>query len=192
VKPYGLNLLDEEKRLLWRLRTHGPQARSDLAQAMQVSNSAITKLSRGLLTLGLVEEAGSEAAQGRGRPTIPLRVSAGGGYAVGVAMYTGILEIALVDYAGSVISRTTEELDPIDPRRLARLVDRRIHELAAKHRLLSSRLYGVGFSVPGPALSRDGNRWNVVHNLPGWKNVPLRQIMGETRRNHQSRSTDER
>jgi len=48
-----------------------------------------------------------------------------------------------------------------------------------KHRLLSSRLYGVGFSVPGPALSRDGNRWNIVRNLPGWQNVPLRQIMGD-------------
>jgi predicted NBD/HSP70 family sugar kinase len=180
VKPRVLNLLDEEKRLLWRLRTHGPQARSQLAHAMQVSNGAITKLSRGLLTLGLVEEVGSQAAQGRGRPTVPLRVSAAGGYAVGVAMYTGILEIALVDYAGSIISLTTEELDPIDPRHFARLVDRRIHELAVEHRLLSSRLYGVGLSVPGPPLSRDGNRWNVVRNLPGWQNVPLRQIMDET------------
>jgi predicted ArsR family transcriptional regulator len=70
-KPQLLNLMDEEKRLLWRLRTHGAQARSDLAQAMQVSNGAITKLSRGLLTLGLIEEVEGAIPQGRGRPTVP-------------------------------------------------------------------------------------------------------------------------
>jgi predicted NBD/HSP70 family sugar kinase len=146
---------------------------------MQVSNAAITKLSRGLLTLGLVEEVESDGGQGRGRPTIPLRVSAAGGYAVGVTVHTGILEMALVDYAGNAISLTTEEFDPIDPRHFARLVDRRIHELAVEHRLLSRRLFGVGLSVPGPPLSPDGNRWNIVRNLPGWQNVPLRQIMDD-------------
>jgi predicted NBD/HSP70 family sugar kinase len=178
-KPQLLNLMDEEKRLLWRLRTHGAQARSDLAQAMQVSNGAITKLSRGLLTLGLIEEVEGAIPQGRGRP-VPLRVSSAGGYSVGVTMYTGIMEIALIDYAGGVISMTTEKIEPVDPWQFGRLIDRRIHELAVEHRLLSSRLYGVGLSVPGPALSRDGNRWNVVHNWPGWQNVPLLQIMDDT------------
>jgi predicted NBD/HSP70 family sugar kinase len=177
--PQLLNLMDEEKRLLWRLRTHGAQARSDLAQALQVSHSAITKLSRGLLTLGLIEEI-EGTNHGRGRPTVPLRVSAAGGYAVGVTMYTGIMEIALVDYAGGAIARTIEKIDPIDPWQFGRLMDKRIHELAVEHRLLTSRLYGVGLSVPGPALSRDGNRWNVVHNWPGWQNVPLLEIMGDT------------
>jgi predicted NBD/HSP70 family sugar kinase len=180
VKHQPLNLFDEERRLLGRLWTHGPQARSELAQAMRISNAAITKLSRSLLTLGLIEEAGSEAAPGRGRPTVPLRLSPTGGYSVGVTVHTGIVEIALVDYAGGIISLTSERIAVIDPHQFAQLVDRRIHELVVEHRLLGSRLLGLGLSVPGPSLDRDGNRWSVVHTLPGWRNVPLREIMDST------------
>jgi predicted NBD/HSP70 family sugar kinase len=177
-----LRLLDEEKRLLWELRTHGPQSRSMLAETLQISNSGISKLTKTLLLQGLVEELPAEVLAGRGRPTVPLRISPAGGYAVGLAVHAGLLEIALVDYAGGVMSLTSEKIEVMDPLRFARHVDRRIHDLAIEHRLLGSRLYGVGFSAPGPALSRDGNRWNVVRNLPGWKDAPLRTIFEETLR----------
>lgn len=177
-----LSLLDEEKRLLWQLRTQGPQSRSALAETLQISNAAISKLSRTLIGQALVEEMPAAPLAGRGRPTVPLRISPAGGYAVGVAIYAGLLEIALVDYAGGVVSLTSEKVAPQAPEAFARHVDRRIHERAIEHRLLGSRLYGVGFSVPGPALSRDGNRWHVVRNLPGWKDAPLRTIFEEALR----------
>jgi predicted NBD/HSP70 family sugar kinase len=177
-----LRLLDEEKRLLWQLRTHGPQSRSALAETLQISNSGISKLTKTLLLQGLVEELPAEVLAGRGRPTVPLRISPAGGYAVGLAIHAGLLEIALVDYAGGVMSLTSEKIEVMDPPRFARHVDRRIHDLAIEHPLLGSRLYGVGFSAPGPALSRDGNRWNVVRNLPGWKDAPLRTIFEDTLR----------
>jgi predicted NBD/HSP70 family sugar kinase len=182
MRHSAILLLDEEKRLLRQLRTAGPQSRSALADALQISNGAVSKLSKGLLAQGLVEELPAEALAGRGRPTVPLRISPAGGYAVGVAIYAGLLEIALVDYAGGVVSLTSEKLAPTDPHCFARHVDRRIHDLALEHRLLGSRIYGVGFSVPGPALSGDGNRWHVVRNLPGWKDAPLRTIFEETLR----------
>jgi predicted NBD/HSP70 family sugar kinase len=177
-----LRLLDEEKRLLWQLRTQGPQSRSALAETLQIGNSGISKLTKTLLMQGLVEELPAEVLAGRGRPTVPLRISPAGGYAVGLAIYAGLLEIALVDYAGGVVSLTSEKIEPMDPHRFARHVDRRIHDLALEHRLLGSRLYGVGFSAPGPALSRDGNRWHIVRNLPGWKDAPLRTIFEDALR----------
>lgn len=180
MKQAPLTLLDEEKRLLWQLRTQGPQSRSALAQTLQISNSAVSKLSKTLAGLGLIEELTSAGAHGRGRPSVPLRISPAGGYSIGVAIYSGVLEIALIDYTGGILSLTTEELAPGDPQTFASHVDRRIHALAAEHRLLGSRLYGIGFSIPGPALSRDGNRWNVVRELPGWKDAPLRDILHET------------
>ncbi len=175
-----LNPQDDEKRLLWRLRTHGAQPRSDLAKALGLSNSVLTKLTRNLLALNLIEEVEPEESQGRGRPTVPLRISPSGGYAVGVTVHTGVLEIALVDYAGGTIALTSEKIDPPEPHDFARMVDRRIHELAVEHRLLGTRLLGVGLSAPGPALSRDGNRWSIVPNLPGWRGAPLRDILSQT------------
>jgi len=180
MKYPSLALLDEEKRLLWQLRTHGAQPRSTLAAALQISNSATTRLTKSLIGQGLIEEMTSEALPGRGRPTVPLRISSAGGYAFGLALYAGILEIAVVDYAGGVIALNSETIELTDPAGFARHVDRRIHDLTLEHRLLGRRLYGVGFSAPGPALSRDGNRWSIVRNLPGWKNAPLREIFEES------------
>ncbi|MHA6768840.1 ROK family protein [Sphingobium ummariense] len=176
----SLTLLEDEKRLLWQLRTRGPQSRSALAQTLQISNSAISKISKTLASLGLIEELTPDAAQGRGRPSVPLRISPLGGYSVGIAIYSGVLQIALIDYAGGILSLTTESMDPGDPHSFASYIDHRVQALVVEHRLIGSRLYGVGFSIPGPALSRDGNRWNVVRELPGWKNAPLRDILRET------------
>jgi len=177
-----VSLLDEEKRLLWQLRTHGPQSRSALAEVLQISNAAISKLTKALIGQALIEELPAAPLASRGRPTVPLRISPAGGYAVGLALYAGILEIAIVDYAGGTIALTSEKIAPLDPQGFARHVDRRIHDLALEHRLLGRRLYGIGFAAPGPALSRDGNRWHIVRNLPGWKDAPLRDLFEETLR----------
>lgn len=180
MKSAPFNLSDEEKRVLLHLRSHGPTGRTELAAALRVSNATVTKLSRSLISLGLVEAMESPDSQGRGRPATPLRIAAAGGYAVGATIHQGVFEIALVDYAGGIISLSREEIDPPDPYSFARLVDRRVYDLAIEHRLLGTRLLGVGVGIPGPALSRDGDRWSVVPNLPGWRDVPLRQIMDET------------
>ncbi|ESQ83638.1 ROK family transcriptional regulator [Asticcacaulis benevestitus] len=180
MKIARLKLYSEERRLLWHLRTHGPTPRNDLALALQVSNSALTKLSHNLLNLGLIEEMASPDTQSRGRPTIPLTISAAGGCAVGATVHKGVLEIALIDYAGGIISLTSEEVGAPDPYEFARLLDQRITELSTRHRLLGMRFLGVGIAVPGPSLSRDGERWHVVNNLPRWRDVPLRQILDET------------
>lgn len=179
MKIARLKLSSEEKRLLWQLRTKGPLPRSDLAMALQVSNSALTKLSRNLISMGLVEEQASSDVGGRGRPTVPLTISAAGGFAVGATVHKGMLEIALVDYAGGIISLTAEEVGAPDPLAFAQLLEQRITELSVKHRLLGGRFLGVGIGLPGPPKGRDGGQWNIVPDLPGWRSVPLRQILDD-------------
>ena len=179
MKIARLKLSSEEKRLLWQLRTKGPLPRSDLAMALQVSNSALTKLSRNVISMGLVEEQASSDAGGRGRPTVPLTISAAGGFAVGATVHKGMLEIALVDYAGGVISLTSEEVGAPDPLVFAQLLEQRITDLSVKHRLLGGRFLGVGIGLPGPPKGRDGGQWNIVNDLPGWRNIDLRQILDE-------------
>jgi predicted NBD/HSP70 family sugar kinase len=126
-----------------------------------------------------VEEQASADAAGRGRPTVPLTISAAGGFAVGATVHKGVLEIALVDYAGGIIALTSEEVGAPDPLAFATLLEQRITELSVKHKLLGQRFLGVGIGLPGPPKGRDGERWNIVNELPGWRNVALRQILDE-------------
>lgn len=179
MRAARLHLLSEEKRLLWQLRTRGPLPRTELALALQVSNSALTKLSHKLIGLGLVEEGAASDTPARGRPTVPLAISPAGGFAAGATVHKGVLEIALVDLAGGVIALESEQVGAPAPAEFAAILEQRLHALSIRHRLLGLRFLGIGVGVPGPALTRDGERWHTVMELPGWRDVPLRAMLDE-------------
>lgn len=180
MKATRLNLLSEEKRLLWHLRTKGPMPRTELAMALQVSNSALTKLSHNLISLGLVQEREAAGTASRGRPTVPLGVCAQGGFAAGATVHKGVLEIALVDFAGGVIALDSEQIGAPDPGEFAEILERRLNELCVRHRLLGMRFLGIGVGIPGPSMTRHGEHWHTVKELPGWRNVPLREMLDDT------------
>ncbi|MEE4452983.1 ROK family transcriptional regulator [Novosphingobium resinovorum] len=167
----------DQRRILHELRKGGALSRSALAERLEMSNTALTRISRDLLSLGVVEEVTESNAQGRGRPAIPLRLAAKGGYAVGATAHKGLLDIALVDFAGAVIGTHRETIAPVDPRQFAQRVRRLTHDLVDRHGLLGQRMLGIGVAVPGPALSPDGDRWSVVDDMPGWRGTPLREIL---------------
>lgn len=172
--------LDPEQKLvvreLWR---HGPQSRIQLAARLQISPAAMTKMSRSLLALGLVQEAEAQIPAARGRPAIPLRISPTGGYSVGATLHRNMLEIVLLNYAGGIIATLQEHFDDPDPRRFAKVLGRRIHQLTEQHQLLGSRLLGVGVGVPGSVYASGGDRWHTVESLSGWRDVSLREVLSD-------------
>lgn len=174
-----LALDKDQRRIVHELRKAGALPRSALAERLEISNTALTRISRELLTLGVVEEVSETGGHGRGRPAIPLRLAPRGGYAVGATAHKGLLDIALIDFAGGIIATCSEQCAPIDPRQFARRVRRLTHDLVDRHGLLGQRMLGLGVAVPGPALSLDGERWSVVEDMPGWRGAPLRDILSE-------------
>lgn len=169
----------DQRRIIRELRSAGPLPRAALSARLELSPTALTKLSRELLTLNLIEEVQDDIAHRRGRPAIPLRLAAGGGYAVGATAHKGVIEIALVDYAGNSIASYREDSAPLDPKAFGRRVRTLTHRLVDRHDLLGRRMLGIGVAVPGPALSSEGNRWSVVEEMPGWRGAPLRDILSE-------------
>lgn len=171
------NLDKDQRRILQMLRKAGPSSRSILSATLDISGAALTRLSRDLLSLGLVEEDTGGEAQGRGRPAIPLRLASHGGYAVGATAHRGFLDISLVDFTGATIATRHEAVEPINPQAFARKVRHITHELVEHHGLLGRRMLGLGVAVPGPSLSPAGDRWSVVDVLPDWRDAPLRDIL---------------
>lgn len=169
----------DQRRILQILRKEGPLPRSALGARLEMSGAALTRLSRELLSLGVVEELGEPEGAGRGRPAIPLGIAPGGGYAIGATLHKGIFDIALVDFAGGTIAAHHETIPPTPPRAFARKVRAITHDLANRHNLLGRPMLGLGVAVPGPAMSPDGERWSIVDVLPGWRDVPLREILND-------------
>jgi predicted NBD/HSP70 family sugar kinase len=165
-------LSDQHKRILWNLRINGLAPRAQIAQQLGIHAGPMTRLTRELITLGLLEERAQVLAE-RGRPSIPLAVAGGGGYAAGATVHPGWLELVLVDFAGEQIAREAQPFASPDPRAFAEAIDARLRAMASERSLMRTRFLGLGLAVPGPVTKWSPQRRRTVEWLRGWQDVDL-------------------
>lgn len=168
-----ITLSPDQRRIVWHLRTVGARSRSALAIELDFNPAALTRLSRELAALDVVEESTQVPAPGRGRPSTPMALSGKAGYAIGATVHPGWLEMAVVDFSGKVVARDIAPFDSPDPRHFIEHVDRRMNRLAVEHRLLHSRFLGMGVAVPGPVLKEHPLRRATVDWLDLWRDIDL-------------------
>lgn len=165
-------LSDSQKRVLWHLRTNGPTPRAEIAVRLGLHAGPLTRLTRELITLGLIEEREQQAAE-RGRPSIPLALSGDGVYAAGATLHPGWFEIVLVNFTGSLIARESHPFASADPRSFAQAVDARLRSMASERRLMQTRFLGLGVAVPGPVSKGSPKRRRTVEWLREWQEIDL-------------------
>jgi predicted NBD/HSP70 family sugar kinase len=165
-------LAPAQRRVLWHLRIHGPTPRAELAAQLGLHAGPLTRLSRELIALGLVEEREQVQAV-RGRPSIPLAISGEGGYAAGATVHPGWFEIVLVDFAGTLIAREAAPFASPDPRLFADALDQRLRAMAGERALMQARFLGLGLAVPGPISKASPRRRRTVEWLREWQEVEL-------------------
>jgi predicted NBD/HSP70 family sugar kinase len=174
-----LLLTQQQKRILWHLRSAGPTPRVKLAEIMGSNGASMTRVTQQLAALGLVEDRDSAGSASRGRPMIPLAIAGGGGWSVGATLHPGWLEIAVVDFAGTPLLRDSIPFHDSDPRLFARALDERLRVLAGQHGFMRGKFLGLGVAVAGYALGGDRNRRKMVDWLAPWNNVPLDDVLGD-------------
>jgi len=174
-----LQLTEQQKRILWHLRSAGPTPRVKLAQTMGANGATMTRVTQQLAALGLVEDQESAGSAGRGRPMVPLAIVGKGGWAVGATLHPGWLEIAVVDFAGTPLLHDSVPCHETDPRLFARTLDDRLRVLAGQHGFMRGKFLGLGVAVAGYALAGDPNRRKMVDWLAPWNDVPLDHILGD-------------
>ena len=159
------------------IREFQPISRAELARRMNVRRAALTAIVRDLIAAGDVEETGTAiAARGR-RPTL-MRIRTTDRTALAVDVRPGATVVALVDYGGKVLERTTFDT-PADPGDLSRTLGvalrSTIDRLAGTP--VGDGCQGVGIVVPGMVDKRSG-RVLYAPRL-GWRDVPLRDAISE-------------
>lgn len=144
-----------------------------LATKLGVANGAMTRISRELMTLGLIREASTVEPNPRGRPSIPLELNPNGCYAIGATLHPGWLEVVLVNFAGRVIGRHTEDFASPDPRVFAATLRSRIAGLEASSAIRHSRFLGIGIAATGPVTMEGPEYRMAVQRLEGWSGTDL-------------------
>ena len=168
--------------LLRHLYFEGPLSRQELGPATGLSSGSVSNVTSGLLSEGLLEEAGSVDSDG-GRPRTLLRVAARAGALVGVDVGETRVRVELFDISLTERARAEFPLHAADDGYRVPHVVQLIAEGLAAVRAAEDPdvpLLGVGIGVPG-IVERDPARGGaVVHGQTvGWDAVPLEALLRE-------------
>ncbi|MBB5710996.1 ROK family transcriptional regulator [Sphingomonas xinjiangensis] len=176
----GTNLeraADHNQRVtLHAIRVCGSLTRVELAGITGLTPAAIANIARRLLQDGLIEEAGQQRGS-RGQPPTKLVVRADACYSIGVNVDRDHVTIVLVDFAGQMLARVSEEVDFALPDQVRALYRRSIHDMLRSAQVDIAKVVGLGVAVPDQLGSVD---------LPGrppayaaWESVDFAQLFDE-------------
>lgn len=156
------------------LRINGALSRADLARATGLTKQAVSNLVETLENEGLV--ASEELVRkGRGQPSTPYGLVAGGAYSIGLQIDRHISRAIVVDLVGNILTRATAKVPPRAPDEGAEVVlnllQRVRADFAAQRPEAEARIAGVGVAMPGPfgVEIADDSLWL----MQAWQSFPL-------------------
>lgn len=160
------------------IRRQGPLSRSDLSAQLDYSRASITGVAGRLLDSGVLVEAGEGKSAGGRRPWL-LDINPHLGYVVGVDIGATSLDIALADFRGNVLERSSEVADVRGrPEEFLDHVARRIGRLLDRRGTAPGEVVGIGVGVPGPVEFSSG-LLIAPPLMPLWEGFPIKQFLRE-------------
>lgn len=154
----GTNLeraADHNQRVtLHAIRVCGSLTRVELAGITGLTSAAIANIARRLLQDGLIEEAGQQRGS-RGQPPTKLVVRRDACYSIGVNIDRDHVTIVLVDFAGQMLARVSEEIDFALPDQVRALYRRSIRGMLDTAKVDIAKIVGLGVAVPDQLGSVD-------------------------------------
>jgi predicted NBD/HSP70 family sugar kinase len=162
-------------RIIEALLENGSMSRSELADSVGLSRSALTEISRGLIQDRFLEESPSVSdKQRKGRPSIMLSLNAKYGYFVGVGLTEDPPLMALTDCHGNVLAEHQISM-VMAPEDVAAAISRGIPHLTRAANISRNQVLGIGVALSGHVDHAQGI---CVHsNRLGWHDVPIARIV---------------
>ncbi|MFI0811042.1 ROK family protein [Streptomyces echinatus] len=154
---------------------HGPVARSTIARLTGLSPASVTEHCARLRGLGLLREsAAPRRSNGVGRPHVPVDLDDTRFLVAGVHVAVPYTTVALLDLRGRVVARRELEHERTDPVRVLARAAEGLARLSAE--VPGRRPLGAGVAVGGWVDRETGTV--VEHELLGWRDVPVRDLLG--------------
>lgn len=167
-----------QSAILRTIREQGPLSRAEIAKALQLNPSTVTRIVDGLIKEGLVIEgkAGESSARG-GRRAVPLEFNYKASLIVGADLRGTAMVGALADLEGNILRRSTIPSKPGDSDDNLERLTVLIGDLIQTPRSREQKIRGIGIGAPAITLSQEG----IVTWAPalGWRNLPLKKLVEE-------------
>lgn len=172
----GILKRQNQSLILSIIKEHGPISRVAIARGTGLTKSAITKVMRNLIDIGLVEEVGIDDTS-VGRKPIMLKLTTDRYFVVGVGIRRMEVSVGIADLHGNIIVKKKVLLKKNDDqKRILKKLIKLIYETIKDSGLEREKLIGIGIGSPGPLYAHSGVILSPP-NFPGWHNVPLKQLI---------------
>lgn len=139
----------------------GPVSRAELARRLGLSTASLTRLTRPMVSSGLLVENPTPPVSRTGRPSRPLDIDAGQAYFLGIKITWDVIYTVVCDLKGRVVARGEHPVaDPSEEAVIAMLLP-----IIADRRVECPRIAGVGVGVGGTV---EGHRLVRRVSALGW------------------------
>lgn len=163
-----------ERLVVACLRDHGPLSRAQIAERLDLTRAAISRIIASMAERGIVQETGTHGIGGTGRPGRHLELS-NSWVGIGLDARVDRMEIVALGLGGRVLRREAVELSA-RPSPEA-FVEAAGDAVAGLTDALGCGVTGIGVALPG-LMSEDRLEVKRSHHF-GWDNVPLARMLTE-------------
>ncbi|MGI6208219.1 MAG: ROK family transcriptional regulator [Anaerolineae bacterium] len=159
------------------LRREGPMSRSDLAERLELSAPAVSRIVEGLIAQGYVEEIGlAHTPVGRRPRLLGIRAQAGSVIAIDLRRVDRV-EVGLADLQGHLYGSQESRLQSPEPQAVVEEVARLTEDVLAQWGSGLPQPMAAGLACPGVI---DFDRGSVEYSAHlGWRDVPIRALLSQ-------------
>lgn len=167
---------EAERAILgWVLR-RGPLTQAEIANEIGRSQQTVSRLIAKLIDRGALRSGSKVPSGKRGQASINVEIVPDYAYSFGVAVLWDALAVTLMDFSGSVIDQRLVPMTIMTHDDVAEELRRRIDELTEQWISDDSRIFGVGFGIPGTFV-RDTGQVNTPLVLEEWANMNIEAVL---------------
>jgi predicted NBD/HSP70 family sugar kinase len=137
--------------VLAALRRHGLLAHTEISDFTRLSSATVSAITADLEKAQLIEKSEQQAASGRGRPRVQFRQRRDCGYLIVVIISSDGVQYSLVDYAGKLIDRFSEERshDPAGAARFVTAIRDGLERILSRSRIARENVMLISISSKG-------------------------------------------
>ncbi|MFC0216970.1 putative NBD/HSP70 family sugar kinase [Pseudochelatococcus lubricantis] len=137
-----------DRRFLQLLFMEKALSRKDVARRLDMTEASISRIASRLVAMGIVSE--SAEREGKlGQPVRTLTIAAGQIFSAGINFALNVVDVAIIDLAGTVVSMTRERIEQSSPTVAAEKANGILSHMIWQHGIDLDAIVGVGVSVPG-------------------------------------------
>jgi len=165
-----------QRIVLQAIRVAEEITRAELANITGLTAPTIANITKRLLDLGLIAEAGRRFGM-RGQPALRLRVNPDGCFSIGINIDRDHYTIVSLDLAGNVRTRAVKEISFAMPEHVLSCLRAEIDAIRASGAIDEKKLIGVGVALPD-----DLGRVVLPHKPEGyevWNNLDVAALVKE-------------